>query len=224
MSERPKIAVIVNPAAHKGGAARRWPAIQAELVPASRPLRAALHRGAGPRDASRPVGAGRGRAALRGGGRRRHGERDPERPARAVGPSQRARCRALSRAGRHRQRTLPRARPSRPSGARLRRRGGRGHARHRSAARALQRARWPTGRSLRLSHRVAGRGRHHQPPHLAVALAEEAGRDRLSPDDASRDPGLSPPRRRHHHRRRGPTARVACSPRWSPTPRMAAAA
>ena len=32
MSERPKIAVIVNPAAHKGGAARRWPAIQAELV------------------------------------------------------------------------------------------------------------------------------------------------------------------------------------------------
>ncbi|HEY6717213.1 MAG TPA: diacylglycerol kinase family protein, partial [Reyranella sp.] len=32
MRERPKIAVIVNPAAHKGGAAKRWPAIQAELV------------------------------------------------------------------------------------------------------------------------------------------------------------------------------------------------
>ena len=32
MRERPKIAVIVNPAAHKGGAARRWPAIQAELA------------------------------------------------------------------------------------------------------------------------------------------------------------------------------------------------
>jgi YegS/Rv2252/BmrU family lipid kinase len=32
MTERPKFAVIVNPAAHKGGAARRWPAIQAELV------------------------------------------------------------------------------------------------------------------------------------------------------------------------------------------------
>jgi diacylglycerol kinase (ATP) len=32
MSERPKIAVIVNRAAHKGGAAKRWPAIQAELV------------------------------------------------------------------------------------------------------------------------------------------------------------------------------------------------
>ena len=32
MRKRPKIAVIVNPAAHKGGAAKRWPAIQAELV------------------------------------------------------------------------------------------------------------------------------------------------------------------------------------------------
>src|SRR5260370_32558129 len=32
MRDRPKIAAIVNPAAHKGGAARRWPAIQAELV------------------------------------------------------------------------------------------------------------------------------------------------------------------------------------------------
>jgi diacylglycerol kinase family enzyme len=32
MRERPKIAVIVNPAAHKGGAGKRWPAIQAELV------------------------------------------------------------------------------------------------------------------------------------------------------------------------------------------------
>src|ERR1700730_15898941 len=32
MRERPKIAVIVNPAAHKGGAAKRWPALQAELV------------------------------------------------------------------------------------------------------------------------------------------------------------------------------------------------
>jgi len=32
MAERPDIAVIFNPAAHKGGAARRWPAIQAELV------------------------------------------------------------------------------------------------------------------------------------------------------------------------------------------------
>ena len=32
MSARPKVAVIVNPAAHKGGAARRWPAIQAELA------------------------------------------------------------------------------------------------------------------------------------------------------------------------------------------------
>ena len=32
MRERPKIAVIVNPAAHKGGAGRRWPAIQAELA------------------------------------------------------------------------------------------------------------------------------------------------------------------------------------------------
>ena len=29
--EQPGIAVIVNPAAHKGGAARRWPAIEAEL-------------------------------------------------------------------------------------------------------------------------------------------------------------------------------------------------
>jgi diacylglycerol kinase (ATP) len=32
MAERPKVAVIVNPAAHKGGAAKRWPAIQAELA------------------------------------------------------------------------------------------------------------------------------------------------------------------------------------------------
>ncbi len=32
MGERSKVAVIVNPAAHKGGAARRWPAMQAELV------------------------------------------------------------------------------------------------------------------------------------------------------------------------------------------------
>lgn len=32
MRERPKIAVIVNPAAHKGGAGRRWPQIQAELA------------------------------------------------------------------------------------------------------------------------------------------------------------------------------------------------
>ena len=32
MRERPKIAVIVKPAAHKGGAGKRWPAIQAELV------------------------------------------------------------------------------------------------------------------------------------------------------------------------------------------------
>lgn len=32
MKETPKVAVIVNPAAHKGGAARRWPAIQAELA------------------------------------------------------------------------------------------------------------------------------------------------------------------------------------------------
>ena len=28
----PRVAVIVNPAAHKGGAAARWPAIQAELA------------------------------------------------------------------------------------------------------------------------------------------------------------------------------------------------
>jgi diacylglycerol kinase family enzyme len=32
MNEQPRIAVIVNPAAHKGGAARRWPAIEAELA------------------------------------------------------------------------------------------------------------------------------------------------------------------------------------------------
>ena len=32
MAERPKVAVIVNPAAHKGGAANAWPAIQAELA------------------------------------------------------------------------------------------------------------------------------------------------------------------------------------------------
>jgi diacylglycerol kinase (ATP) len=32
MTERSKVAVIVNPAAHKGGAAKRWPAIEAELV------------------------------------------------------------------------------------------------------------------------------------------------------------------------------------------------
>src|SRR5260370_15802430 len=32
MRDRPKIAVVVNPAAHKGGAGKRWPAIQAELV------------------------------------------------------------------------------------------------------------------------------------------------------------------------------------------------
>lgn len=32
MPERPKIAVIVNPAAHKGGAGRRWRAIEAELT------------------------------------------------------------------------------------------------------------------------------------------------------------------------------------------------
>ena len=33
MKERPKIAVIVNPAAHKGGAGKRWPAIyEIELV------------------------------------------------------------------------------------------------------------------------------------------------------------------------------------------------
>ena len=32
MIQRPKFAVIVNPAAHKGGAAKSWPAIQAELV------------------------------------------------------------------------------------------------------------------------------------------------------------------------------------------------
>jgi diacylglycerol kinase (ATP) len=32
MKARPKVAVIVNPAAHKGGAAKRWPAIQAELA------------------------------------------------------------------------------------------------------------------------------------------------------------------------------------------------
>jgi diacylglycerol kinase (ATP) len=31
MGERSKVAVIVNPAANKGGAARRWPAIEAEL-------------------------------------------------------------------------------------------------------------------------------------------------------------------------------------------------
>ncbi len=32
MNEQRRIAVIVNPAAHKGGAARRWPAIQTELI------------------------------------------------------------------------------------------------------------------------------------------------------------------------------------------------
>jgi diacylglycerol kinase family enzyme len=32
MRERPKAAVIVNPAARKGGAGRRWPAIQADLA------------------------------------------------------------------------------------------------------------------------------------------------------------------------------------------------
>ncbi len=32
MNARPKVAVIVNPAAHKGGAAARWPAIEAELA------------------------------------------------------------------------------------------------------------------------------------------------------------------------------------------------
>jgi len=102
MAERPDIAVIFNPAAHKGGAARRWPAIQAELVRrlgrfeprfteapghATRLARAALAQG----------------ATLRGGGWRWHGERSLERPARTVGPARRARYRALSRAGRHGQ-------------------------------------------------------------------------------------------------------------------------
>ena len=32
MTSRAKVAVIVNPAAHKGGAAKRWPAIEAELT------------------------------------------------------------------------------------------------------------------------------------------------------------------------------------------------
>lgn len=32
MGERPKLAVIVNPAAHKGGAAKRWPTIRNELA------------------------------------------------------------------------------------------------------------------------------------------------------------------------------------------------
>jgi diacylglycerol kinase family enzyme len=32
MARQLKVAVIVNPAAHKGGAARRWSAIQAELI------------------------------------------------------------------------------------------------------------------------------------------------------------------------------------------------
>ncbi len=31
-TDRPPVAVIINPAAHKGGAARRWSAIQAELI------------------------------------------------------------------------------------------------------------------------------------------------------------------------------------------------
>src|SRR5260370_20370237 len=32
MRDRPKTEVAANPAAHKGGAGKRWPAIQAELV------------------------------------------------------------------------------------------------------------------------------------------------------------------------------------------------
>ena len=47
-------------------------------------------------------------------------------------------------------------------------------------------ARRPAGRPLRLPDRGVGARGHHQPSHVAVALAEEAGRDRLSPDDAGR--------------------------------------
>ncbi|MFO1079892.1 MAG: diacylglycerol kinase family protein [Reyranellaceae bacterium] len=39
MEERSKVAVIVNPAAHKGGAARHWPSLEAELAKRLGPLR-----------------------------------------------------------------------------------------------------------------------------------------------------------------------------------------
>jgi hypothetical protein len=188
------------------------------------PLRGPLHRGAGARHPSCAHGAGRGRAALRGGRRRRHGDRDPQWPDRTVGLPQRARCRALPGPGRHGQRALSRAWPSNTSGTGLRRGGGPTQSSHRPSARALHGARRPTGRALRLPHRFGGRGRHHQPSHLAVALAEEAGRGCLSPDDAARHPrpiAIATSRSRSTARR---PARAGCSRPWSPIPRTVAAA
>ncbi|MBN9488097.1 MAG: diacylglycerol kinase family lipid kinase [Alphaproteobacteria bacterium] len=63
MGERPKIAVIVNPAANKGGAAKRWPAIEAELTARLGPVE--------PRFTAAPGQATEvARAALREGARR----------------------------------------------------------------------------------------------------------------------------------------------------------
>jgi diacylglycerol kinase (ATP) len=63
MGERPKIAVIVNPAAGRGGAAKRWPAIQAELAARLGPFDA--HFTTAPGEATKLA-----RGALREGARR----------------------------------------------------------------------------------------------------------------------------------------------------------
>ena len=63
LGRRSKIAVIVNPAAHKGGAAKRWPAIHAALAARMGPFEPRFT--AAPGDATVLA-----RAALRGGARR----------------------------------------------------------------------------------------------------------------------------------------------------------
>ena len=63
------LAVIVNRAAHKGGAARRWPAIEAELKRAPGSLSRRVHRGAGPchRPRARALAGGARRFVAVGG-------------------------------------------------------------------------------------------------------------------------------------------------------------
>jgi len=214
MSERPKIAVIVNPAAHKGGAARRWPRSRPSSSAVSA-FRAALYRGAVTRRIS-PVGAGPGRAALRAvGGDGTVNETlngllessgrlsEPDAVLCPVRPAP--------------QRTLPRPRPSRPSGRAFDAAAG-------EATRAIDllRVRCSGLDGQPVDRFVISSCRWARPPPsatgLAVALAEEAGEiayllmtptvtlgiaTATSPSPSTADKRHAPP-----------------VTRWSPTPRM----